>query len=161
MIALMCVCVAVGLAWGQDKDVDPSLGFTYGDSVVVAYQGSDQNITLEATARKLVGLPGQKLLPSLDADFSGQNGSAWQWWGVAEDSVLFCSGAVPSRTDSAKYIPSAQVLLALRLSAWNAAASLPDSTFFIVSWTGLTLPADEKGITWGKIHYNRLTKLPR
>lgn len=129
--------------------------FDYGDHVTVSHGGSDYE-------RRIIGLPGQRILPSLDAVFSKQNASTWQAvFEVAyEDSVFFCSGDHPpasTRLDSAKFVPVAQVLFSMSLTGFKAAEALPDSIYWVVVRSGTDPPDSEKGLTWGKLHHNDLT----
>ena len=124
--------------------------FDYGDNVIVSHNGNDYE-------RKVIGLPGQRILPTLDADFAYQNTWTWQFWSAEtnEDTVIFCNGShVPAM--KADEVPAAQVLFSLSLSAFLAAEALPDSTYWVVVRSGADPPDSEKGQTWGKIHADSL-----
>lgn len=124
------------------------LAFSYEDRVTVG-EGTQE--------MKVMGLPFQKHLTQ-DPLFAHQNATTWAAWFPREDSVFFCSGSHPTAlVDSVNKVPADQVLFRMSMSAFDAAAALPDSTYYVVPVVG-TLPNDQKGKTWGAIHVNDLTQ---
>lgn len=107
--------------------------------------------------RTVYGIPGQRILPIKDADFSKRFSSTWDFFSTAEageDTVIFLSSPIPtSDIFTTSDLPSEKtVVLSMSFREYLTKAVMPDSTFYLKQEAEYGTPVGAKeGVTWGTV----------
>ena len=145
----------------SDASMDPALNS--GTSYSVAHRDSLRKGCIvvftrngSSVARRVVGLPGDKLL-SQDSDFSLRRNSSWAFFSLYENKVVYISHTTPMNMKSPPVYLSdlAPYTKVLEISHNDhvAASSIPDSSYFVASDNS----SFDDSSQWGTVHLKDIT----